>query len=200
MNERQAIDDIRLIQATLNRSKRWSCFQSLSVGMTGAVGLSAAYLDTQFFHSTERGIDVFVAYWFTVAAINCLIVGLELVTRYTQSNSGLMKGQTRITVLQLVPCLLMGIAATIVMLRVDPRFGTFLPGLWCMFLALGMLATLPHLPQVLLYPSLFYAITGCILWCYHDLVETHGSLFMGLTFGIGQIWVSYLLWERNRYE
>ena len=94
------------------RSEVFRGYRSLTVGLSGVLGLVAAASQTTWVESPETDLGRYLALWVGVAVLNAAITGTELCLRAKAAGAGLNRDLTRLAVEQFLPCLLVGALLT----------------------------------------------------------------------------------------
>ena len=100
-------------------------------------------------------------------------------------------------VAQFFPCLAAGGLLTLAFVRGGPELVRFLPGVWAVVFALGMVSARPYLPRGVGWVGLFYlAAGGLLLLRAADSAELSGWSVGGV-FGVGHLATALVLYVRE---
>jgi hypothetical protein len=94
---------------------------------------------------------------------------------------------------QFLPCVVVGMVLTVVLMRIAPQDAWMLPGLWAVLFSLGIFASCRFLPRQMFAVGAWYLAAGlvCLL-----VAANHHALLpwgMGISFGVGQLLVAAVL-------
>jgi hypothetical protein len=191
------IDEIR------RQMSRTRMFRGYRAGTTMLTGIAALGIGVwQNLTIPDPALHPFevVRIWVTLAAVSLLVVGLEIGTRYRRSCSSLQRELTILAVEQFLPCIVAGALVMVVVCEFAPSVVWMLPGLWAIFFGLGMCASRRLLPEAIVYVGAFYMLCGLVSLALGPAGFTHSGWMMGLTFGIGEIVASILLYAEQKRE
>ena len=139
----------------------------------------------------------FVGYWVAVAAACGLLGGGAAVHSYAVREDEFARRRTRRVVAQFFPCLAAGGLLTLAFVRGGPELVRFLPGVWAVVFALGMVSARPYLPRGVGWVGLFYlAAGGLLLLRAADSAELSGWSVGGV-FGVGHLATALVLYVRE---
>lgn len=192
MHPREAVEQILEIRRQLAASGRFRGFRSTAVGVTGALALAGAAVQSAVLTDATNQLQQFLLLWTSVAGLSVLVVGAAMVMRIRRLSSRLERDMALHAVETVAPSMVVGAWFSVVLLYVAPDQAWLLPGLWSILFSLSVFATRRFLsPQVGLVGA-HYAIAGlaCVLW------GREGALApwtMAITFGLGQLLAAVIL-------
>ena len=200
MNMQQALSDIREIGDILARTQHTSCIRPAPIACTAAIAVAAASIAGVGSEPIYSGGATFICYWLAVACLCAVVIAVDLGFRFWTTDSELQRGRTRIAIYQFSPCLLIGAFSTLCLFPVEEQRASLLPGLWCIIIALGIFATLSNAPRAMVFPAAFYAIVGGLFLRFDEWTVGMGPWSMGMAFGVGQLWIAYILWRGPSHD
>lgn len=197
MHVDEALRDIQLIRRQLARTEQFRGYRALPVAGGGVLAGVVAVIQPWLIPEPDVQLWLYVALWVGV----CLIAGgwsvLAALARARQIP--LHKSNTRMALEQFSPCVAAGALVTWVIALRAPEVGWVLPGLWAVLYSLGLFASFRLIPTSILGPATWYMAMGCIVLA----AGPEGRLApwtMGLTFGIGELAIAWVLLEQSRDE
>ena len=198
METQKAIDQLAEIYAQISKTELYRGFRAKPVAVTGLSAWFAALLQPYW---VEPKPVIFVEYWVFIAIVNGLFIGSILNYRYFYLDNDWERSKTRNMLMQFGPCLLAGALVTIVAYFVENPLIAYLPGLWSLIFALGILAARPYLSSSLFWNGMYYLAAATVLfWLAPSGLSLH-PWGMGLTFGLGQLLgAAIMYWDIERYE
>jgi hypothetical protein len=190
---RQALDDINAIRSQVARGTQFRGYGPLSVASTGILAMLVAGAQSRWAAASEHNLQAFLAIWISTAAIAVALSALETIFRARRVHSGLALEMIQAAVEQFLPCIVVGLLLTVVMMRIVPQDSWMLPGLWAVIFSLGVFASCRFLPRQMFAVGAWYLASGlvCLL-----IAAGHHTLLpwaMGIPFGVGQLLVAAVL-------
>ncbi|MEO1200627.1 MAG: hypothetical protein AAFX39_15595 [Pseudomonadota bacterium] len=161
-----------------------------STGLLAGVAALAQSLWPQQFAASDRHL---LLVWIAVAMLAATLIGLEMIARARRHHGGLADAMLLNAVEVFLPAGFAGaaIAAVVMMFAADQQW--MLPGLWQIFLALGIFSALRSLPRTVAFAAGWYFLSGiCVLLVASDS-RTLDPWMMGFPFLIGQLGLAWLL-------
>jgi hypothetical protein len=191
---RQALDDINAIRSQVARGTQFRGYGPLSVASSGILALAVAAAQARWAQSSEHDLRLFLLVWISTAAVAVLLSGLETVFRVRRVHSGLALEMIQAAVEQFLPCIVVGLLLTVVLMRVAPQDSWMLPGLWAVIFSLGVFASCRFLPRQMFAVGAWYLAAGLVSLF---IAAGHHALLpwaMGISFGVGQLLVAAVLY------
>jgi hypothetical protein len=190
---RQALNDISAIRSQVARGTQFRGYGPLSVASTGILAMLVAGAQSHWAAASEHDLKAFLAIWISTAAIAVALSALETIFRVRRVHSGLALEMIQAAVEQFLPCIVVGLLLTVVMMRIVPQDSWMLPGLWAVIFSLGVFASCRFLPRQMFAVGAWYLASGlvCLL-----IAAGHHTLLpwaMGIPFGVGQLLVAAVL-------
>ena len=176
-----ALDQIRAIRSELTRSRLFRGYRAVPTAITGGLAALCAALQPLF----VQGADSYLALWTACALTSMAVVGASMLARPSP--------RTRDALARLAWPLLAGALVTAVLRESAPGL---LPGLWQIFFALALFASLPLLPRGMFLVALFYLASGLLL-LGSTASASMGPASMGVPFATGQCAAALLLRRRD---
>jgi hypothetical protein len=197
---RQALDDISAIRTQVARGTQFRGYGPLSVASSGVLALLVAAAESHWMAGSNhrmagsnQALKVFLGVWIATAAIAVFLSALETIFRARRVHSGLAMEMIQAAVEQFLPCAVVGLLLTVVLIRIAPQDSWMLPGLWEVIFSLGVFASCRFLPRQMFGVGAWYLAAGlvCLL-----VTSSHHALSpwaMGVPFGIGQLLIAAVL-------
>ncbi|HEY0801707.1 MAG TPA: hypothetical protein VGD54_12745, partial [Steroidobacteraceae bacterium] len=128
------------------------------------------------------------------AAVAVFLAALETIFRVRRVHSGLAMEMIQAAAEQFLPCIVVGLLLTVILMRVAPQDSWLLPGLWAVIFSLGVFASCRFLPRQMFGVGAWYLASGLI--CMLVAAGHHALLpwAMGIPFGVGQLLVAAVLY------
>jgi hypothetical protein len=191
---RQALKDISAIRNQVARGTQFRGYGPLSVASSGILAILAAAAQAHWLSNSANDLRVFLGVWISTAAVSVFLAALETTARVRRVHSGLVIEMIHAAVEQFLPCIVVGLLLTVVLVRIIPQDGWILPGLWEVIFSLGIFASCRFLPKQMFGVGAWYLAAGLV--CLF-LASGHHALSpwaMGIPFGVGQLLVAAVLY------
>jgi hypothetical protein len=190
---RQALDDINAIRSQVARETLFRGYGPLSIAASGVLALAVAAAQTRWAPQAENNSKYFLVTWIVTAGVAVFLAAFETIYRVRRVHSGLVLEMIQAAVEQFLPCVVVGLLMTVVLMRVAPQNSWMLPGLWAVFFSLGVFASCRFLPRKMFAVGAWYLAAGLVSLL---VAASHHVLLpwaMGITFGVGQLLVAAVL-------
>ena len=199
-NLNRTLAELSVVRAQLARGVYYRGYRAVVVLCTGVVAVAAARLQPLLVAPDRPRL--FVLYWAAVAMVNIAIAATAALA--AGRNGDRLSQQQTISVFgAAVATLAAGALATVGITLARPDAIALLPGLWCLFFAVGIFATLSYLPRAIGWSGVWYFAAGMALLLASDSQLPLRPWGMGFSFGVGQILGAILFYfclERNNHE
>ncbi|MDM8569311.1 hypothetical protein QUF50_07370 [Thiotrichales bacterium HSG1] len=198
MKTQKAENQLAEIYAQISKTELYQGFKARPAAITGLSGLVAALVQPYWVEPQQIG--AFVDFWVFIAIVNVMFIGSILGYRYLYLENDWERAKTRNMLMQFGPCLFAGALVTSAS-DFNYNLVAYLPGLWSLILALGILAARPYLSNHLFWNGMYYLAAAMVLFWLAPNGLSLQPWGMGLTFGIGQLLgAAIIYWDVERYE
>jgi hypothetical protein len=190
---RQALDDINAIRSQVARGTQFRGYGPVSVASSGILALGVAAAQAHWVQSSEHNLKLFLVIWIATAGVAVFLSALETVFRVRRVHSGLAMEMIQAAAEQFLPCIVVGLLLTVVLMQVAPQDSWMLPGLWAVLFSLGVFASCRFLPRQMFAVGAWYLGAGLVSLL---IAAGHHALLpwaMGIPFGVGQLLVAAVL-------
>jgi hypothetical protein len=190
---RQALDDINAIRTQVARGTQFRGYGPLSIAASGVLALLVAAAQSHWLADSASNLKWFLYIWISTAAVALLLSSIETIVRARRVHSGLAMEMIQAAAEQFLPCIVVGMLLTVVLMQVAPQDSWMLPGWWEIIFSLGVFASCRFLPRQMFGVGAWYLAAGlvCLL-----LTSGHRALSpwaMGIPFGVGQLLIAAVL-------
>ena len=186
----RALADIGAIRDRIARDEGFRSYGPAAVASTGII---AAAVATGQWIGMVRDPTVYFATWIVAACIAVLIVGVEARTRSRRLRSRLADGVIVAAASDLLPTGMAGIALAVFMVRYEAASLWMLPGLWQIFVSLGLFAASRSLPRLMAIAGGWYMAAGFATLAVTSATHALSPWAMGVPFAVGQLLTAALL-------
>jgi hypothetical protein len=190
---RQALDDINAIRSQVARGTQFRGYGPLSIASTGVLAMLVAAAQARWAQGSEHDLRLFLVVWISTAAVAVFLSALETIFRVRRVHSGLALEMIQAAAEQFLPCVVVGLFLTLVLMRIAPQDFWMLPGLWAVIFSLGIFASCRFLPRQMFAVGAWYLAAGLVSLL---IAAGHHALLpwtMGISFGVGQLLVAAVL-------
>jgi hypothetical protein len=190
---RQALDDISAIRTQVARGTLFRGYGPLSVASSGILALLVAAAQSHWLAASAHDLKLFLGVWITTAAVSVFLSALETIFRARRVHSGLAMEMIQAAVEQFLPCIVVGLLLTVVLIRIAPQDSWMLPGLWAVIFSLGVFASCRFLPRQMFGVGAWYLAAGLVCLLVASGHHALSPWAMGIPFGVGQVLVAAVL-------
>ena len=199
MQLREALDRISEIRGHLDRTEVFRGYRSVPVAVSGAFALVAGALQPLVVPEPAAAPGTWLALWIGTAVLSVSLCGAEMLWRYARTPSTFERERMRLAVGRFLPAAGAGALVTLAMAVHGGENLVLLPGLWAVFMGLGIFASRPVLPRAIAGVGGFYLFAGIVVMTLARGEHAFSPLAMGLVFGAGQIAAGAVLrWTLER--
>jgi hypothetical protein len=190
---RRALDDISAIRTQVARGTQFRGYGPLSVACTGILALAVAAIQSRWLRASAHDLRLFLGVWVATATVAVSVSALETIFRVRRVHPGLAREMIQSAAEQFIPCVVVGLLLTVVLMRIAPQDSWMLPGLWAVVFSLGIFASCRFLPRQMFGVGAWYLAAGLV--CLLSASGNHAlsPWAMGITFGVGQLLVAAVL-------
>jgi hypothetical protein len=192
MHPHEALAQIDQIRAHMARATMFRGYRSATTACSGLLGLVGCVQQVIFLPNPSERPYEYVTLWCIVCISSLAVV--EIAFRAWRSKSTLERETTLAAVQQFLPSLVVGGLVTYLIVQHLPQVMWMLPGLWAIFMGLGIFSSARMLPRSVAIVGGYYVLAG--LACL-DLARgpwMFSPWAMGLTFVVGQFLAAFILW------
>lgn len=194
MELNEALGRIREIREKLTGDDRLRRFRCATASVTAATAFLGGLYQVQARSYFESSPTQFVYFWLTVAIICAAITASELWWGHRHESprerrlAGKMTGEFCIY-------LTTGFLLTLAIQWKAPGFINLLPVVWATIFGLGLFAVRRYFSPHMIWAGAYYLFSAIFLLVMYG--ETGSALAMPITFGVGQMLVTAILFTEN---
>ena len=187
----RALADIVAIRSQIARDTHFRGLGPATIAATGILALGAACVQAVWFSGS--GPLAYFGLWIAVAAVACGLIGAETVMRARRIHSGFADAMILAAIEQFLPAFAAGALVALVLARLAPESLWLLPGLWQVFVSVGLFAAARTLPRGASLAAAWYLLAGLAVIAATAGAPSLSPWAMGLPFGIGQVLLAAIL-------
>jgi hypothetical protein len=196
----RALDDIRTMRSQLARGAAFRGYGPATVAATGVLAVMVAYVQARFLPMAAWNLPAWLGLWVGAAVVSVGLIGFEMVRRARVVHGGLADEMIQTAALQLLPAAGAGVLLTMVLWQSAPQDLWMLPGIWQIFLSLGVFAACGTLPASMKAVAFWYLATGLACLAFGGGAHEFSPWLMGGPFGIGDMLAAALIFWAGRDE
>lgn len=189
----RALVDISNIKSQLAAGTMFRGFGPSVMALSGVLAFAAAMAQTIWPHALATDQHTYVATWLATAALAAILISWEVYARSHRHHGGLANSIVLNAFEQFLPSGFAGLALTAIMWKFAPAALWTLPGLWQVFLALGMFAGSRSLPRPVRWVAGWYFLSGFTVIMIASSSASLSPWLMGGPFTIGQLALAAVL-------
>src|ERR1700761_345675 len=114
---RQALSDISAIRNQVAQGMQFRGYGSRSIAASGALAIAVAAAQARWAPSSRHDLKLFLEIWISTAAVAVLISALDTLFRVRRVHSGLAVEMIQSAVEQFLPCVVVGLLLTVVLMH-----------------------------------------------------------------------------------
>lgn len=201
MELHEALRQISEIRQQMARGQLFRGYRSLTVGLSGLLGLSTAAMQSRWIGEPELELGRYIGLWVCVAVVSLTMTGGEIILKARRAGPGLDRDMNLLAVEQFMPCVAIGALLTMCIYFGASQVAWMLPGLWSLVFSLGVFASYRLLPRQSVWVGFYYATCGCLCLLWGNGENALAPWQMGISFGGGQLFgAAVLYWNLERTD
>ncbi len=187
----KALADILEIRNRMASHTAFRGYGPVAMAITGLLGFATALIQSTF--PVAPTAFLFIVEWLCTAALCILAIGIEMQGRSHRLHSSLADAMIHQAVEQFLPATAASFFLPILLIKFAPQNIWMMPGLWQIFVSLGIFASLHNLPRRMMLAGAWYFVSAflCLLIGSED--HALSPWLMGLPFLGGQMLMAAIL-------
>jgi hypothetical protein len=189
----RALADILEIRSQIAAGTVFRGYGPTTVAATGVTGFIAATLQSLWPNLFAYSPQIFVVFWIITGGICAVAVQVEMHGRSRRLHSNLADALIGQALEQFLPAVAASLFLPFFLLRFSPQSIWLMPGLWQLFVSLGVFASIRTLPRRMALGGAWYFLSSFV--CLLLASRSHLLLpwLMGLPFFVGQLLMAAIL-------
>jgi hypothetical protein len=189
----KALADILAIRSQIAAGTAFRGYGPATMAATGILALVTALIQFLWLEDPTGHPLVFFSGWAAAALLSGAIIGIEMKARSRRHHSGLADAMIHQAVEQFLPAGVTGALLAVMLMKFAPEALWMLPGLWQVFVSLGVFASVRSLPRTVAFGGAWYFVAGFTVLLLASESHSLSPWTMGLPFVIGQLLMAALL-------
>jgi hypothetical protein len=188
----KALADILEIRSQIAAHTIFRGYGPVAISITGILGFSMALAQSTL--PIAPTPLWFIAEWLGTAALCIAVIGIEMQGRSRRLHSGLADTMIHQSAEQFMPAAAASVAMPALLLMFSPQNVWMMPGLWQIFVSLGLFASLQNMPRNMILAGAWYFVSGFAFLLMGSLTHALMPWTMGLPFLGGQLLMAAILY------
>ena len=189
----KALADILAIRSQIAAGTAFRGYGPATMAATGILALVTALIQFLWLEDPTGHPLAFFSGWAAAALLSGAIIGIEMKARSRRHHSGLADAMIHQAVEQFLPAGVTGALLAVMLMKFAPESLWMLPGLWQVFVSLGVFASVRSLPRTVAFGGAWYFVAGFTVLLLASESHSLSPWTMGLPFVIGQLLMAALL-------
>jgi hypothetical protein len=183
----RALADILEIRAQIAAGTAFKGYGPTTVALTGIIGFAAATTQSLWPNLFAYSAQAFVIFWLVTGGVCTAAICLEMQGRSRRLHSHLADTLINQALEQLFPAATASLFLPLFMIRFAAHSLWMMPGLWQLFVSLGVFASIRNLPRKMALGGVWYFLSGFICLILASNSHTLSPWLMGIPFLGGQL-------------
>jgi len=188
----KALADIVEIRSQIAAGTAFRGYGPVAIAITALLGLGMAA--AQSLWPIAATPTAYVAEWMATAAVCAAVIRLEMQGRSRRLHSSLADTMINQAIEHFLPATAASFFLPALFLRFIPEATWMMPGLWQIFVSVGIFASVRTLPKWMVLTGAWYFVTGFGCLLLGSQSHTLSPWMMGLPFSIGQGMMAVILY------
>ena len=190
----KALSDIGEIRTQIAAGTSFRGYGPATIVATGVVGIATAIAQSIFRIGPDTAPALFVWSWVGAGVLSAAMVRIEMQGRSRRHHSGLADAMIAQAIEQFLPAAAACLFIPIFLLRFEPRVLWMMPGIWQLFVSLGIFASVRTLPRNIIMVAGFYFVSAFASLLLADDSHARAPWLMGVPFLAGQMLMAAILY------
>lgn len=190
----KALSDIGEIRTQIAAGTSFRGYGPATIVATGVVGIATAIAQSIFRIGPDTAPALFVWSWVGAGILSAAMVRIEMQGRSRRHHSGLADAMIAQAIEQFLPAAAACLFIPIFLLRFEPRVLWMMPGIWQLFVSLGIFASVRTLPRNIMMVAGFYFVSAFASLLLADSNHALAPWLMGVPFLAGQMLMAAILY------
>jgi hypothetical protein len=189
----RALGDIVEIRAQIAAGTAFRGYGPTTVAVTGIMGFATATLQSLWPNIFAYNVQAFVISWIVTGGICAVAVCIEMRGRSRRLHSYLANTMIKQALEQFLPAAAASLFVPLFFLRFSPQSIWMMPGLWQLFVSLGIFASIRTLPRRIGLGGIWYFLSGFVSLLLANTSHVLSPWLMGIPFFAGQLLMATIL-------
>ncbi len=183
----RALGDIVEIRTQIAAGTAFRGYGPTTVALTGIMGFAAATVQSLWPDYFAYNAKTFVISWVVTGVICAVAICMEMRGRSRRLHSYLADTMIKQALEQFLPAAAASLFVPLFLLRFSPQSIWMMPGLWQLFVSLGIFASIRTLPRRIALGGFWYFLSGFVSLLLASTSHVLSPWLMGIPFFVGQL-------------
>ncbi len=188
----KALSDIGEIRTQIAAGTAFRGYGPVAIASTGVIGIVTAAAQT-YLHAEARP-SLFVWGWVAAGIVCAIVVRIEMQGRSRRHHSSLAYTMIAQAIEQFLPAAAACFCLPVFLLRFAPQSLWMMPGLWQLFVSLGIFASVRSLPRNMMLAGGWYFVAGFASLLVAGRDHALSPWLMGVPLFVGQMLMAAILY------
>ena len=189
----RALGDIVEIRTQIAAGTAFRGYGPTTVAVTGIMGFATATVQSLWPNLFAYNAQAFVISWVVTGGICAIAVSMEMRGRSRRLHSYLANTMIKQALEQFLPAAAACLFVPMFLLRFSPQSIWLMPGLWQLFVSLGIFASIRTLPRRIALGGIWYFLSGFVCLLIANTSHILSPWLMGIPFFAGQSLMATIL-------
>jgi hypothetical protein len=189
----RALADILEIRTQIAAGTAFRGYGPTTIAMTGVIGFATAIAQNLWPNLFAYSAQAYILCWMITGGICATVIGIEMQGRSRRLHSYLAHSLLKQALEQFLPAAAACLFVPLFFLKFSPQSLWMMPGLWQLFVSLGIFASIRNLPRKIALGAAWYFLTGFASLLFANSFHILSPWLMGLPFFSGQLLIAAIL-------
>lgn len=190
----KALSDIGEIRTQIAAGTSFRGYGPVAIVITGVIGIATALAQNLYRIAPDTTPTLFVGSWIGAGLFSAAVVRIEMQGRSRRHHSSLADTMIAQAIEQFLPAAAACLFIPIFLLRFEPQVLWMMPGLWQLFVSLGIFASVRTLPRNIMLVAGFYFVSAFASLMLAEHRHDLSPWLMGVPFFAGQMLMAAILY------
>lgn len=190
----KALSDIGEIRTQIAAGTSFRGYGPVAIVITGVIGIATSLAQNFYRIAPDTKPTLFVGSWIGAGLFSAAVVRIEMQGRSRRHHSSLADTMIAQAIEQFLPAAAACLFIPIFLLRFEPQVLWMMPGLWQLFVSLGIFASVRTLPRNIMLVAGFYFVSAFASLMLAEHRHDLSPWLMGVPFFAGQMLMAAILY------
>ncbi len=190
----KALSDIGEIRTQIAAGTSFRGYGPVAIVITGVIGIATSLAQSLYRIAPDTKPTLFVGSWIGAGLFSAAVVRIEMQGRSRRHHSSLADTMIAQAIEQFLPAAAACLFIPIFLLRFEPQVLWMMPGLWQLFVSLGIFASVRTLPRNIMLVAGFYFVSAFASLMLAEHRHDLSPWLMGVPFFAGQMLMAAILY------
>jgi hypothetical protein len=189
----RALADILEIRTQIAAGTAFRGYGPTTVALTGVIGIATATMQSLWSNLFAHSAQAYIFCWIVTGGICAAAICIEMQGRSRRLHSYLADALINQALEHFLPAAAACLFVPLFLLRFAPQSLWMMPGLWQLFVSLGIFASIRNLPRKMTLGAAWYFLSGFASLLFASNSHVLSPWLMGVPFFAGQLLMAAML-------